>query len=131
MFTINKNSTLPKIRMELIKDGRLDFWKCYAAIQAATSITFSMWNKETGIFKIANAPAEVVPDEEAGCEERYFLQYTWKPRDVNESGRYIGQFKITFSDNIVMDNITFPKGDLIVPIAEDLYIEISDAGLKV
>ena len=129
-FKINKGSELPKLRLELIHDGHADYWKCYAALQAAEYITFSMWNKETGIYKIANAKAEIVPDEESGCEERYLLQYSWNKRDTNESGRYVGQFKITFSDNIIMDEITFPAGELIVPIHEDLYIGISDAGLK-
>jgi hypothetical protein len=116
--------------MELNNDGRPGFEKCYLALQAVNSVTFTMWNKETGIYKIANAPAEIVYDERSGCEERYLIQYKWKKYDTDESGRYIGQFKINFSDDIVMEGVTFPKGELIVPIEEDLYIDISDGGLK-
>lgn len=129
-FKINKGATMPYLRMELVNDGRSDYHKAYLALQAAEGVTFSMWNKETGIYKIANAPADIVYDEYSGCEERYIIQYRWNKRDTNESGRYVGQFKIRFSDNIVMDGVTFPSGDLIMPIEETLYIDIADSGLK-
>ena len=130
LFAINKNATLPLLRLELYNDGHSDYRKAYLALQGAKSVVFSMWNQETGIYKIANAPAEIVYDEYSGCEERYLIQYKWKEHDTNESGRYIGQFKITFSDDIVMDGVTFPSGDLIVPISEDLIINISNSGLQ-
>ena len=129
-FIINKNATLPLLRLELNNDGRSEYWKAYLALQGASGVTFSMWNQETGIYKIANEPAEIVYDEYSGCEERYLIQYKWKERDTNESGRYIGQFKITFSDDIVMEGVTFPKGDLIVPLAESLVINVNDCNLK-
>ncbi len=129
-FKINKGATMPYLRMELVNDGRSDYHKAYLALQAADGVTFSMWNKETGIYKIANAQADIVYDEYSGCEERYIIQYRWKKRDTNESGRYVGQFKIRFSDNIVMEGVTFPSGDLIMPIEETLYIDIADSGLK-
>jgi hypothetical protein len=115
--------------MEVINDGRNDFWKCYLALQATYpgAVTFSMWNQDTGIYKIANAPCTIVYDEDSGCEERYFIQYDWKPGDTDESGIFNGQFKINFNDNVVADGLTFPKGDLIVPIAEDLTISIGNA----
>jgi hypothetical protein len=130
IFTINKNATLPKLRIELIQDGKHDFRKFYIAIQAADSVTFTMTNLETGIKKIAKAPAEVIYDEECGCDERYLLQYTWNKRDTNESGTYIGHFHINFNDKVVCEGMTFPKGELIVPIQEPLYINITDQYIK-
>lgn len=129
-FTINKGAELPKLRMELIQDGKTDFRKYYLAIQAADSVTFTMTNLETGIKKIAKAPAEVVYDEESGCEERYLLQYTWKKRDTNESGTFVGHFHVVFNDQVVAEGMTFPKGELIVPIQEDLIILINDNCIK-
>lgn len=129
-FIINKNSTLPILRMNLNNDGYSEYWKAYLALQGANGVTFSMWNQETGIYKIANAPAEIAYDEYSGCEERYLIQYKWKERDTNESGRYIGQFKISFSDDIVMEGVTFPSGDLITPISEDLVIVVNDSWKK-
>lgn len=130
LFTINKGAELPKLRMELIQDGKTDFRKYYLAIQAADSVTFTMTNLETGIKKIAKAPAEVVYDEESGCDERYLLQYTWKKRDTNESGTFVGHFHIVFNDQIVAEGMTFPKGELIVPIQENLIIQINDSCIK-
>ena len=129
-FTINKGSELPKLRVELIQDGKTDFRKFYLALQAADSVTFTMTNLETGIKKIAKAPAEIVYDENCGCEERSLLQYTWKKRDTNESGTFVGHFHIIFNDQVVTDGLVFPKGELIVPIEEPLNIIITDHCLK-
>lgn len=129
-FTINKGAELPKLRLELIQDGKTNFDKFYIAIQAADSVKFTMTNLETGIKKIAKAPAEIIYDEESGCDERYLLQYTWKKRDTNESGTYVGHFHIYFNDNVIAEGMTFPKGELIVPIQEDLIIQINDSCIK-
>ncbi len=128
-FFLAKNSTLPNLRMEVINDGRNDFRKAYLALQAAT-VTFTMTNMETGVKKIANAKAYVVEKEDTGCEEAYVIEYRWNKRDTDTPGNYIGQFKIKFDDNISIDGMTFPKGELIAPIAEDLIITISDSGIK-
>lgn len=130
LFSINKNAELPKLRVELMQDGKTNFHKFYLALQAADSVTFTMTNLETGIKKIAKAPAEIVYDENSGCEERYLLQYTWKKRDTNESGTFVGHFHIQFNDQIVADGLIFPKGELIVPISEDLLIQINDSCIK-
>lgn len=129
-FFINKGAELPKLRCELIQDGKNDFRKFYLALQGANSVTFTMTNLETGIKKIAKATAEIVYDEDSGCEERYFLQYSWKKRDTNESGTFIGHFHINFNDKIVADGMTFPSGELIVPVQEDLIITINDSCIK-
>ena len=51
-FFINKGAELPKLRVELIDDGRNDYRKFFLAIQAADSVTFTMTNAETGIKKL-------------------------------------------------------------------------------
>ena len=122
-FNINKNSTLPYLEIEPVNDGRNDFKKLYIAIQSA-DVFFTMTNMDNGIKKIANAKAYVVSYNDGGCEEKFKIQYRWKERDTKDSGRYLGQFKIRFNDNIKMENVIFPKGDLIVPIAEELVINI-------
>lgn len=129
-FFITKGSTLPNLRLALIHDGRYDFRKFYIAIQNA-EVTFSMADASTGIKKIANAEAFVVERGGEGCEEQYVLEYRWSKKDTSVPGTYVGQFKIVFGDDIVMDGVTFPSGEMYVPIAEDLLITISDAGIKV
>lgn len=128
-FFLTKGSILPYLRMEVINDGRNDFRKAYLALQSAT-VTFSMTNLETGIKKIANAPAYVVEKEDTTCKEAYVIEYRWKKRDTDTAGTYIGQFKIVFDGDVSIEGMKFPKGEMIVPIAEDLVITISDSGLK-
>jgi len=122
-FTINQNSTLPYLEIEPINDGRHDYKKLYMAIQSAT-VTFTMTNNNTGIKKIANAPCNIVSVEDSGCDERFKIQYKWNARDTKEIGQFKGEFKIRFSDDIKMEDMIFPKGDLIVPITEDLIINV-------
>ena len=115
-FYINKNATLPLLKMELINDGRNSFNKFYEAIQSST-ITFSMYNSETKIFKIANENALILPKENS-CDDVYYIAYKWKPRDTKDCGKFIGEFKIIFDPN------TTNGGTLIVPIQEKLAIYI-------
>lgn len=128
-FVINKNSTLPYLEIEPIHDGRHTYKKLYLAMQSAT-VTFTMCNIENGVKKIANAPCHIVPINDEVCEERYKIQYRWNKRDTSEAGVFIGQFKLTFDNDITIDGMTFPKGDLIVPIAEELQIVINDGSIK-
>ena len=119
-FYINKDSLLPTLRIELIEDGRHDYNKMYEMLQNS-SITFTMVNSDTGVTKIAKAPAYIKAREDGGCVEQYVICYDWKKRDINEEGNYIGKFNIEFGD-IKNDEYTYPSGNLIVPIREDLLI---------
>ncbi len=119
-FYINKGSLLPTLRIELIEDGRHDYNKMYEMLQNS-SITFTMVNRDTGVTKIAKAPAYIKAREDGGCIEQYVICYDWKKRDINEEGNYIGKFNIEFGD-IKNDEYTYPSGNLIVPIREDLLI---------
>jgi len=129
-FVINKNATLPYLEIEPIHDGRHTYKKLYIAIQAAT-VTFTMTNMETGVKKIANAPCHIVPINDEVCEERYKIQYKWNKRDTSEAGIFIGQFKIKFDNDITVEDMVFPKGELIVPIAEELQIVVNDGSIKI
>ena len=121
-FYIKKDSLLPTLRIELIEDGRHDYNKFHELIQTA-DITFTMVNRETGVTKIAKAPAYIKARENGGCVEQYVICYDWRKRDVNEEGAYIGKFDIEFGE-LKNDNYTYPKGNLIVPVREDLLITI-------
>lgn len=121
-FFINKNSLLPILRMELIEDGRHDFNKFHELIQNS-SIVFTMVNRETGVTKIAKAPAYIKAREDGGCVEQYVICYDWKKRDVNEEGTFEGRFDIEFGE-VKNDEYDYPTGNLIMPIREDLMITI-------
>jgi hypothetical protein len=76
-FYINKDSLLPTLRIELIEDGRHDYNKMYEMLQNS-SITFTMVNRDTGVTKIAKAPAYIKAREDGGCVEQYVICYDWK-----------------------------------------------------
>lgn len=128
-FFINKGATLPTLRMEAINDGRHDFSKLNLALQAA-DVYFTMTNIETGVKKIANAKADILLKEDTECEEKYIIEYKWKTRDTNTEGIYNGEFKIVFNTEIETDGISFPYGELIVPISQELIIHINSNLIK-
>lgn len=122
-FYINKDSVLPQLRMELIDDGRRDFWKFNEDIQNA-DITFTMTNLQTGLIKIMNEPCYIKLREDGGCEDEYVICYDWKKRDTKEKGVYEGEFTINFGKDLKSDVTVYPSGELIMPIREKLQITI-------
>lgn len=122
-FFINQNSELPILEMELITNGIVDYEKFAECIQNA-DITFTMYNKDTSVIKISNAKAYVRLESDDSCYENYIICYDWKKRDTKDKGTYIGQFTITFNDNIVSEITTYPSGKLIMPIRDELNIII-------
>ena len=122
-FNIVQNATLPYLEMEVINDGRHNFNKIYVALQAA-DVTFNMIDNNNGIKKIVNKKCNIVPIEDNGCIEKVKVRYQWCKNDTREKGQFKGYFKVSFKDDIVMEDMMFPKGDLIVPIAEELIINV-------
>jgi hypothetical protein len=124
-FFIMKGSLNPVLEMELINDGRYDFQKSLINDALQDSIvTFNMKDEETGILKISKAKANIVLAEDESCQERYILQYKWTERDVKQAGTYYGWFEIKFNGNLTSYGVEYPKGNLILPIEEDLRIII-------
>jgi hypothetical protein len=120
-FFINKNSTLPKLKLELIQDGRNDFNHFHEQIQNA-DIYFTMSDVITGVKRIAKKIAgieQVDPENCVGPE--FYLVYQFSERDTSVAGRYVGQFDIEFLDG---------SGTLIVPIREELFINVLDGSIK-
>lgn len=133
---INQNSVHPYLRMELVYDGRYDFLKSshlYNAIQNA-DVYFSMWD-EHDVLRISKAQCELVLADENTCDERYIIQYKWKPRDVRHTGQFKGRIEIVLKDDLYQASnkvdsdgkdipVQYDGGNLIVPIYEDLIIMI-------
>ena len=121
-FSINKNSTLPVLKLELIQDGRNDFQKFHEKIQNA-NIYFTMTDVITGVKRIAKKETgiqQVEPSSNCVGDE-FYLTYQFTERDTAVAGRYVGQFEIDFLDN---------SGTLIVPIREELFINILERTIK-
>lgn len=120
-FPINKHSTLPILKLELIQDGRNDFRHFYDQIQNA-NITFSMVDVSTGIRRIGRKPAHTSLVQPPDCvTDRYYLVYQFTEEETSKGGRFAAQFEIDFLDG---------SGTLIVPIRESLFVNILDNGIK-
>ena len=111
-FYIKKNSTLPKLQVEVINESRNGYNQLDPNISAST-VTFSMSHVENDIFKIANSPATIkVMDDGSG----YILSYQFTKKNTNRNGRYKGVFTIINE-----------RGTYEIPINEDLFIQVSDS----
>lgn len=122
-FYIKKDSLNPVLGLDLIFDGRNDFRNFYESVQDA-NVTFTMINSETNIPKILNAEANIELINDESCEEKYAITYHWKKNDTNKCGQYKGYFNIVFNGNITQSGVTYPNGNLIMPIREELKIYI-------
>ena len=116
-FYIKKNATLPVLKMQVVKDGRAGYLQLMEDLEVST-IFFSMIDVETGIPKIVSAPAEIVAliMAEDGATTEYYIYFKFTARDTNTPGRYQGQFLIKNDE-----------GNLILPIREELYINVQDS----
>ena len=121
-FFINKNSTLPVLKLELINDGRNDFHKFHEMVQNA-NIYFTMSDVVTGVKRIAKKETGVqliLPQSDCVGEE-FYLVYQFTEKETSVAGRYAAQVSIEFLDG---------SGTLIVPIREELFINVLDGSIK-
>lgn len=122
-FYIKQGSTLPRIMLELIEDGRHTYNHFHECIQDA-DITFTMVNIDTNVTKVAKGKAYIKLRENDDCTENYVICYDWKAHDTKEAGSYRGIFEITFNNDIKNDEYSYPSGLLIAPIRNELLITI-------
>jgi len=116
-FYIKKNSTLPLLKLQVVKDGRSDY-NNFMQLLETSSIFFSMINADTGALKIASKPAGFVEKTflDPNAEPEYYIYYQFTNKDTNLIGRYEGQFLIKSDD-----------GNLILPIREKLYLYVHES----
>lgn len=121
-FFINKGSTLPLLKLEVIQDGRNDFNKIFELIENS-NVVFTMTDVVTGVKKIGRRPAYYsLVDPKDNCSgNEYFLTFQFNSKDTFMAGRYVGQFDINFLNG---------SGNLVVPIREELFINILDGSIK-
>jgi hypothetical protein len=114
-FFIQQNSTLPILKMDVVRDGRTDSWKEFYSVLDNATIRFSMKSEDNGIQKIFMKNAHITEKNRSNVDSprEYYIYYKWSARDTNKKGRFIGEF------SIVLEN-----GELIAPIVSNLYINI-------
>ena len=121
-FFIRKDSIEPILKMQLVLDGRHDFQNFHHQL-ANSSIYFSMKDVDNGIFKVVNKKAGIVSKTKTSVNAptEYYIYYQWTASDVKREGRYEGQFMIQFHNT---------GSELVAPIREDLFINITDSFVK-
>tara|TARA_R100000544_G_scaffold37040_1_gene26878 strand:+ start:510 stop:884 length:375 start_codon:yes stop_codon:yes gene_type:complete len=121
-FNINKNATLPILNMELIKDGRYTYREFNDKVQNA-NIYFTMSNVDTGVSIVSKKKAKLtIKTQYDGCkDEEYYLTYQFTKKETSKPGTYVANFTLEFLDG---------TGTIIVPIREELYIQVLDGSIK-
>jgi len=119
-FFIKQNATLPTLKLQVVKDGRNDFRSFMETLQNAI-ITFSMVNTDNGILKIASKPVYITEKffDNPDAPQEFYIYYNFTANDTKTPGRYMGEFSITTTE-----------GELIVPIRESLFINITPSFIK-
>ena len=116
-FTIGQKSTLPILKLQVVKDGMESYNSMMEFIERS-SIFFSMVDTTNGIPKVYTKAAGFV--EKLGMDPNaspeYYVYYRFTPEDTNRVGRYEGQFMFI--------NET---GTLVLPIREKLFINIMES----
>ena len=116
-FTIGQNSTLPLLKLQVVKDG-IESYNSMMEFIETSSIFFSMVDTTNEIPKIYTKPAGFV--EKLGMTENaspeYYVYYRFSPEDTNRPGRYEGQFMFINE-----------SGTLVLPIREKLFINITES----
>ena len=116
-FYIAKNATLPLLKMQVVQDGRSSYLELMEALPLST-IFFTMIDEYSGIPKIVSAPCSIVSliMNEPGAPTEYYIYFQFSSMDTDTPGRYKGQFLIKNDD-----------GNLILPLREQLYINVQDS----
>ena len=116
-FFIKKKSTLPILKLQVVKNGRSDY-NNFMELLETSSIFFSMVNVDTGVIKINSKPAGFVEKTflDPNANPEYYIYYKFTNTDTNTVGKFEGQFLIKNDD-----------GNLILPIREKLFIYIQDS----
>mgnify|MGYP000905278963 CR=1 FL=1 len=112
-FYINKNSTLPHLKVK-IQTTDLTSYEDFNKLIKTAKVTFSMKNLANNVYKIASKPCQVVA-KHVGIDSfsdiyEYYIVYEWSGNDTKNTGSFIGEFNITFKNQ--------PCESLVLPIKE-------------
>ena len=112
-FYIKQNSTLPILKMEIIKDGRSDF-NLNSFLSGSSTFLISLYNKITDRFLFASKECYVSSEySEFEGKNLYYLNYQFTNKDTLRTGRYEVQVSIT-SD----------QGVILLPLQDKYYVNV-------
>lgn len=120
-FFIKKDSTYPILKYPLIQKIREEYDITDDMLENV-AVTFSMIDTDSGIYRIANNPANIVLNNDRAKfpdEELYTLTYKFKLKDTKRSGVFGGEFVIDFLGNNGCGKIKLPINGYIDIIVSD------------
>ena len=125
-FFIKKDSTLPELKYPLLQHAR-EQYQITDDMLENVAVTFSMINADTGLYRVANVPANLVvnndrPDYPA--EEKYTLTYRFKLHETSKAGRFLGEFCLDFLGKYI------GCGKIKLPVNNQINIMIQDSLTK-
>ena len=121
-FIIKKDSTFPILKFNLTKFLMIRYGISDNMMESAV-VTFSMIDAENGLYKIANAPGDlIINDINVSHDEiKYVLAYKFKEYQTSKSGRFKGEFKLDFLGNELGGKITLPNdGEINIMINDSI-----------
>ena len=124
-FFNKKDSTLPLLKFPLTQKIR-DEYDITKEMLENVAVTFSMIDADTGLYRIANVPANIIYVDDLSKmpdEDLYTLSYNFKLYQTRMSGRFYGEFCLDFLGN---ENC----GKIKLPIDSEINIVISDSITK-
>jgi hypothetical protein len=107
-FFIRKNSTLPLLEINLIKDGRTDFRYDKTSLTAST-IYFNMKNISDNVYKIAKGVCTYSIDTDT-------VYYQFTKKNTNLVGRFETEFDIYTSQGLIK-----------FPLRDKLFVNVLDS----
>lgn len=122
-FIIKQNSTLPEVKFPLNQMLR-EKYDITDEMMENVGVTFSMINKENGVYEIANKEARLRlknDDYYKFDEAKYVLTYRFSIDETKNTGIYRGEFKLDFLGDYC-GKITFPNDgyDLTIIIGDSI-----------
>jgi hypothetical protein len=116
-FYIGQNTTLPILKMQVVKDGKHDIDTMLQIIEESV-LYFSMVDTQNGSYKILNSSAGFVEKVflEPNSDVEYYIYYKFSKNDTSKSGRFEGEFLLK-SEN----------GTLLLPIRDKLFINVTES----
>jgi hypothetical protein len=115
-FYIKQNSTLPILKMEIIKDGRSDF-NLNSFLSGSSTFLISLYDKSNDRFLFASKECYVSSDySEFEGKDLYYLNYQFTNKDTLKTGRYEVQVSITSE-----------QGVIILPLQDKYYVNVLES----
>ena len=115
-FYIKKNSTLPILKMEIIKDGRSNY-NLNSFLSGSTTFLISLYDRSNDRFLFASKEC-FVTTEYSYFEQKdlYYLNYQFTNKDTPKTGRYEVQISIPSE-----------QGVIILPLQDKYYVNIAES----